>query len=64
MPKLKTKRTFHKRVKLTKRGKILRRRTGKSHLATGKSRKRKRRLRRPATMGKTETKTLKKLLIV
>ncbi len=64
MPKLKTKRTLAKRVKLTKHGKILRRRTGKSHLLTGMTRKRKRMLRRSATMGKTETKTLTKLLIV
>lgn len=44
MSKLKTKRGWLKRVKIKKSGKILRWKSGKRHLLTGKSRKRKRRL--------------------
>ncbi len=62
MPKLKTKRTLYKRIKITKRGKILRRRAGKSHLLTGKSRKKKRGLKRSATLDKTTAKTFKNIL--
>ncbi len=62
MPKLKTKRTLFKRIKMTKRGKLLRRRVGKSHLLVSKSKKRKRRLRQPATVSKQETKALRRLI--
>ena len=62
MPKLKTKRTLHKRVKVTKSGKILHPRSGKCHLLTGKGRKRKRRLSRSRAFGKTATKTLRSML--
>ena len=50
--KLKTKKSLAKRVKITKRGKFLRRKAGKSHLLSGKSKKRKRSLRRPALVSK------------
>jgi large subunit ribosomal protein L35 len=51
--KLKTKKALAKRVKITKRGKVLFKRSGKSHLLSGKSQKRKRALRRPALLSKT-----------
>ena len=44
MGKKKTKKSVAKRFKKTARGKILHPRPGKSHLATSKSRKRKRQL--------------------
>jgi large subunit ribosomal protein L35 len=62
MPKVRTKRTLHKRVKVSKTGKILHARSGKSHLLTGKGRKRKRRLSRSATFGKTTTRTVRSML--
>jgi large subunit ribosomal protein L35 len=45
MPKLKTKKGAQKRFKITGTGKIRAPRAGKSHLQTGKTRKRKRSLR-------------------
>lgn len=62
MPKLKTKRTLYKRIKLTKKGKILRRRTGKSHLLSTKSKSRKRRLNKPCSTTKAETKILRRMV--
>ena len=44
--KQKTRKSVVKRVKITATGKVLRTAAGKRHLATGKSRKRKRALRR------------------
>ncbi|MBW7909378.1 MAG: 50S ribosomal protein L35 [Kiritimatiellae bacterium] len=46
MPKQKTKKAIAKRFRRTGTGKLLRSRGGKSHLATSKTRKRKRNLRR------------------
>jgi len=50
MPKLKTKKGVAKRFRLTKRGKVIYRSGGKSHLATGKEPERLRHLRRPKTI--------------
>ncbi|UCC95194.1 MAG: 50S ribosomal protein L35 [Candidatus Omnitrophota bacterium] len=46
MPKLKTKKALAKRVKITKKGKILCSKAGRRHLLSGKSKKRKRALRK------------------
>jgi len=46
MPKLKTNKALAKRIKATKRGKLLRTRAGKSHLNSSMSPKRRRQLRR------------------
>lgn len=62
MPKLKTRRAIAKRFKVTKRGKILRRKGFKSHLLSHKSKKRKRKLRRPALVSKVEREKILKLL--
>ncbi len=62
MPKLKTHRGAAKRFRKTKKGKIRRNKGFKSHLLTGKRRKRKRALRKSTLVTKTETKTLMKLL--
>lgn len=45
MSKLKTKQAVAKRFKITAKGKVLRRRAGKSHILLTKNRKRKRRLK-------------------
>ncbi len=56
MSKLKTKRGWLKRVKIKKDGKIFRRKSGKRHLLTGKSRKRKRRLSRLTPVSRSDLK--------
>jgi len=62
MPKLKTRKSVSKRIKMTKRGKFKRYRAGTSHLLGHKSRKRKRRLRKSALISKRDTSVIKKLL--
>lgn len=62
MAKQKTKRGWAKRVKKRKSGVITRRRAGKSHLLTSKSKTRKRRLRQPATLSKADRKRVKGLI--
>lgn len=61
--KLKTKKGIAKRFKLTKKGKLKYHGGGKSHLQTGKSSKRVRKLRKASTLqNKKEIKYLKRLL--
>jgi len=62
MPKLKTHRGAAKRFKKTARGKIKKASAYKSHLLTGKSSRRRRRLRRGGLVDKTNLDTVKKLL--
>jgi len=62
MPKLKTNRSAAKRFRFTARGKIRRYKSGKSHLLTKKTRKRKRMLRRADIIDKTNVKEVKRLL--
>jgi large subunit ribosomal protein L35 len=50
MPKMKTHKGLRNRVRVTRNGKIVRRKAGKSHLMSGKSGKRCRGLRRAATV--------------
>ena len=52
MPKQKTRKGIAKRVRVTRRGKVVRRRAGRRHLLSAKRRKRKRNLRRPAVMSR------------
>lgn len=54
MPKIKTSRSAAKRFKFTKTGKVKHKRAYLRHLLTSKSRGRKRRLREPAILGKTD----------
>lgn len=61
MAKQKTKRGWAKRVKVRKSGVITRRKAGKGHLLTSKSRRRKRRLRQPATLSKADRKRVRGL---
>lgn len=62
MPKLKTRRAIAKRFKFTKKGKILRHKAFKGHLLSHKTSKRKRNLRRPALVSKTEREKIRRLL--
>lgn len=62
MPKLKTKKAFAKRIKITKNKKMKRGKTGTGHLLGTKTRKRKRVLRRGAAVSSAEKKKIKKAL--
>jgi large subunit ribosomal protein L35 len=62
MPKLKTHRGAHKRLKETAKGKIKRSKAFGSHLLTKKSPKRKRNLKRATLVVKSEYKKMKELL--
>jgi len=62
MPKMKTRKGIAKRFKVTKRRKILRRKGGKGHLLSVKTKKRKRALRRATLVSKHERKKILKLL--
>jgi large subunit ribosomal protein L35 len=62
MPKLKTKKGIRKRFRITKSGKIKRSTAGKSHLLTGKGRKRLRKLRRPSLISKAQERMIKEML--
>ncbi len=62
MPKLKTRKSVAKRVKITKKKKALRSKAGRRHLLSDKSKKRKRKLRRKAIMSKADSGVLKRAL--
>ncbi len=62
MPKLKTRKSLSKRVKITKKKKALRSKAGKRHLLSSKTTKRKRNLRRKAVVSDAEKKLIKKAL--
>ncbi|MHC4984200.1 MAG: 50S ribosomal protein L35 [Planctomycetota bacterium] len=59
---MKTRKAVAKRVKVTARGKMLRRRRGGRHLKSGKSPKRIRRFRRPARLSATVSRKIKQTL--
>ena len=56
MPKQKTHKGLAKRVKITGRGKVKRRKSFTGHLLSGRPSKRRRRLRQSTLMPKTEAK--------
>ncbi|UCD05829.1 MAG: 50S ribosomal protein L35 [candidate division WOR-3 bacterium] len=62
MAKQKTKRGAAKRLKVKKSGVIMRSRAGRRHILSSKSRKRKRRLRKPAKVSKSDLKRTKPLI--
>jgi large subunit ribosomal protein L35 len=62
MAKQKTRRAAAKRLKIRKSGVIVRRKAGKSHLLSSKSRKRKRRLRKPTKVAKSDLKRTRQLI--
>jgi large subunit ribosomal protein L35 len=63
MPKLKTKKSAKKRFKVTKSGKVLRTRAGKSHLMVGTRKKTVRDLRRRGQVHPTEIKEVRRMLL-
>lgn len=62
MPKLKTRKAVAKRVKVTKKKKVLRSKSGRRHLLSSKSRKRKRNLRKKEEMPAGTKKIIKRSL--
>ncbi len=62
MPKMKTNKTAAKRFKVTATGKIKRAKAYRSHILGKKTSKRKRKLRKPGFVDKTNASDIKKLL--
>ncbi len=62
MPKIKTLKGAAKRFKVTGTGKLRRYKSSKSHLLTGKTRQRKRNLRKPALVSKADTPRMRRLI--
>jgi large subunit ribosomal protein L35 len=62
MPKLKTRKSISKRMKITKTGKVLRHRPGARHYKAGKSASRRRQLRGTALLTGKLAKTAKILM--
>ncbi|MDP8263424.1 MAG: 50S ribosomal protein L35 [Candidatus Ancaeobacter aquaticus] len=62
MPKLKTNRAAAKRFKVSKTGKVKRSKAYAGHLATGKPGKKKRQLKTPCLVDKTNIKQVRKML--
>jgi large subunit ribosomal protein L35 len=62
MPKLKTNKSAAKRFRLTRKGKVLRRMAGHGHLLAGKTKARKRELRRVTSCQPMDAKRIKRLL--
>jgi large subunit ribosomal protein L35 len=62
MPKMKTHRGVAKRFKVSATGKILRKKAGKSHLLTKKSRRIKRHLKDTETLNQTDAGLIRRLM--
>jgi len=62
MPKLKTKKSAAKRIKVTASGKLKRYKAFHSHILTKKSPKRKRNLRKSTLISPVDAKSIKKLI--
>ena len=62
MPKIKTHKATKKRLRLTKRGKVVGRRAGKSHLMSSKTGKKRRALKRRITLSGVDAKRYAKAL--
>ncbi|MBL7223662.1 MAG: 50S ribosomal protein L35 [Candidatus Brocadiae bacterium] len=62
MPKQKTHKGLKCRVRVTRNGKVVRRKAGKSHLMSHKSGKRRRQLRQQTAASGTYAKTIKREL--
>ena len=63
MPKIKTRRGAAKRFKVTASGQLSRGKANKSHLLTGKSRKRKRRLRQGTLVAPSDSARVRRQLV-
>lgn len=64
MPKLKTHKGLSKRVKVTGTGKLMRRKAGKRHLLTSKSRSHKKSLGNDVNISAANEKNFKTLLVL
>ena len=62
MPKVKTRKSVLKRIKITASGKLLRGHQYKGHLRANKTKRRIRRFHEPIVLNKTQTKAIKQLL--
>jgi large subunit ribosomal protein L35 len=62
MPKQKTRKCAAKRFKLTKKGKVVRRKAYASHIMTKKSSKRRRNLRKSTAVDRADVGRIKQLL--
>jgi large subunit ribosomal protein L35 len=62
VPKMKTNRAAAKRFRITGSGKIKRNKGFKSHLLSGKGKKRKRKLRQAATVSASDASNIRKLI--
>jgi large subunit ribosomal protein L35 len=62
MPKLKTNKAVKKRFRLTATGKVKHRQAGTSHLATRKSKKRRRQLRGTTTLDPSAARAIRRAL--
>lgn len=62
MPKKKTKKAAAKRFRLTAKGKVKFAHSGRGHLLGGKSRKRKRQLRKPGLLTHADESRIKEIL--
>jgi len=63
MPKMKSRRSAVKSFKVTATGKVKRRKAFRSHILTSKTTKRKRHLRRPGLVDKTESRKVRRFLL-
>ena len=63
MPKMKTRKAAAKRFRLTAGGEVRRNKSNKGHLLTGKSRKRKRRLRKSALVASADKGRIRRQLL-
>lgn len=62
MPKIKTNRAAAKRFRTTKSGKFKRSKSFGAHLLTGKSAKRRRKLRKASLLSREDTRRVKRML--
>jgi large subunit ribosomal protein L35 len=62
MPKKKTRKSAAKRFKVSARGKVMYRKCGRGHLLTGKSRNRKRHLRKSGVLGARASRKIAQML--
>jgi large subunit ribosomal protein L35 len=63
MPKMKSRRSAMKSFKVTATGKIKRRKAFRRHILTSKSSKRKRHLRRPTQVDRTEVRKVRTFML-
>jgi len=62
MPKMKTNKAVAKRIKVTRSGKVLRRKSGSGHLKSTKTPSRRRRFRKDATLSRGFARIARKMI--